>query len=207
MYTSESDFSNIIKSSQPPIYEIPVTSVVDRYARPSNLARTAILRTNEMETDHRQKTLVVPVPVVVPTRVPIGRARRTLTDDGSDDVVHHIGLVSPPPSFAMAPQHSSHVRATVSTSTTDYYELPRITPVAPPDFPDRNRTYIRQARAHSNTVPSNHDELIDAPLAASRQTLVKDKDYEPSLHRPVQVRRLPSLSESIAWANPPEWRA
>ena len=90
MYTSESDFSNIIKSSQPPIYEIPVTSVVDRYARPSNLARTSILRTNELDThamdsDHRHKTLVVPVPVVVPTRVPIGRARRTLTDDGSDD--------------------------------------------------------------------------------------------------------------------------
>ena len=202
MYTSESDFSNIIKSSQPPIYEIPVTSVVDRYARPSNLARTSILRTNEldahaMDSDHRHKTLVVPVPVVVPTRVPIGRARRTLTDDGSDDVVHHIGLLSPPPSFAMAPQHSSHVRATVSTSTTDYYELPRITPVPPPDFPDRNRTYVRQARAHSNTVLSNHDELIDAPLTASHQTLVKDKDYEPSLHRPVQVRRLHSPSPSI----------
>jgi hypothetical protein len=180
MYTSEADFSHVIKSSQPPIIEIP---------HPSNLTRSRILRTNEPGTqlttdDHLYESIVVPSPVVQRKEILMGRARRTLTDDGSADVVHHIGIVSPPLSYSIVKRPSPQTK---TTSTTDQFEPPHVSTVAPPDFVDRTAVYIRHERAHRDIIQPSSDDLVDGPLSTSHQVLFKDDDYEPSLRRPVQV--------------------
>src|SRR5579862_6003044 len=108
MYTSDTDFTNVIKSSQPPIIESPLG---DHQHRPSHLTRTRIIRTNEPGTqsfddDQRSRVMFVQPPVVQ-TKVVMGHARRTLTDDGSADVVHHISIVSPPPSISIVKRPST----------------------------------------------------------------------------------------------------
>jgi hypothetical protein len=182
MYTSDTDFSNVIKSSQPPIIEIPV---IDYQHRPSNLSRSRILRTNEPSTQTIDNDLIIVRPPQT-KEVVIGRARRTLTDDGSADVVHHIGIVSPPPSYSIVKRPATKIRTTMTTSTSDQHEVPRITIISPPDFP--NRSHARQERISSSTVKIHSDDLIDAPLSASQQILIKDEDYDASLRRPVQVK-------------------
>jgi len=191
MYTSEMDFTNVIKSTQPPIIEIPLN---DRQHRPSNLTRARILRTNEPGIqsfdDHQRNDVIVVRPPMVQTKeVLMGRARRTLTDDGSADVVHHIGIVSPPPSISIVKRPSTQIRATITTSTTDQYELPQVSIVAPPDFVERSPVQIRQQRIQSNIIQPHSDDLIDGPLSSTQQILIKDDDYDPSLRRPIQVKR------------------
>ena len=192
MYASHGDLGHAIKSSQPPILEIPIIPVVDRRLHPSNLSRTSILRTNEpgrgsVDSDHRSTIIIVPTPVVTQTRIPVGQAHRTMTDDGSADVVHHIGITAPPTSFIADKPSPSRVRTTVTTSVSGRYQQPQVSTVSPPDLASRERVYVRQERAKSNIIPSMTSELIDAPLSSSQQTLLKDADYDASLRRPVQV--------------------
>jgi hypothetical protein len=126
---------------------------------------------------------------VVQTKdVVMGRARRTLTDDGSGDVVHHIGSVSPPP-ISIVKRPATRIRTTITTSTTDQYELPQVTTVPPPDFDDRSQVFIRQQRIQSKIAQPDSDGLQDSPLTATQQTLIKDDDYDRSLHRPIQVKK------------------
>jgi len=189
MYTSDTDFTHVIKSSQPPIIELPLT---DRQHRPSNLTRTRIIRTNEPGTqsfddDQRSRVIVVRPPIVQTNEVVMGHARRTLTDDGSADVVHHISIVSPPPSISIVKRPSTQIRST--TSTTDQYESPQVITVAPPDFVDRSQVFIQKQRIKADITPPHSDGLIDRVLSTSQQTLIKDDDYDPSLRRPVQVKK------------------
>ena len=192
MYTAEGEFSRAVRYSQPPIIEPPST---DRHHRHSNLSRTSIVRTNDMGTqlfdnDQRRNMFVVRPPVVQTKEVIVGRARRTLTDDGSADVVHHIGIVSPPlPSYSMEKQPSTHKRTTITTSTTDRYNLPHVITVPPPDFADREDTVIRKRRLHSRPTQPSSDELIDTAVTATQPILIKDDDYDPSLRIPVQVKK------------------
>lgn len=191
MYTSDTDFTHVIKASQPPIIELPLD---DRQHRPSNLTRTAILRTNEpgiqsFADDQPQKAIVVRPPKVQTKEIVMGQARRSLTDDGSADVVHHIGIISPPPSYSIVKRPSVQIRTTVTTSTTDQYELPQLTTVSPPDFVDRSQVFIRQKRIQSHTTQPSSDDLIDSALSTTQPTLIKDDDYDPSLRRPVQVKK------------------
>lgn len=193
MYASNGDLGHAIKFSQPPILEIPVIPVVERRPHSSNLSRTSILRTNEpgrqsIDSSQHSTMIIVPTPVVTQTRIPIGRAHRTMTDDGSADVVHHIGITSPPAAFVADKTSPSRIRTTMSTSVTERYEEPHIVTVPPSDFKDRERVYVRQERAKSNIIPPMTDELIDGALSTSQQTLLKDADYDASLRRPVQVR-------------------
>jgi hypothetical protein len=190
MYTSETDFTHVIKSSQPPIIERPLS---DRQHHPSNLTRTRILRTNEsgiqsFDDYPRHEPIVVRPPTVQTRDILIGRARRTLTDDGSADVVHHVGIVSPPPAYSIVKRLSTQIRATITTSTTDQYELPQVITVPPPDFVDRSQIYIRQQRIQSHIAQPHSDDLIDGALSSSQQVLIKDDDYDPSLRIPVQVK-------------------
>jgi len=204
MYTSDADFAHALKSSQP-IIEIPPT---DRQHRPSNLSRTRIIRTNEPGTqsfdDDQRSRLIVVQPPIVQTKIPMGHARRTLTDDGSADVVHHISVVSPPTAISIIKRSPTQIRSTVTTSTTDQYESPQVITVAPPDFVDRSQVFIKKQRIKSEITPPHTDGLIDAPLSTSQQTLIKDADYDPSLRRPVQVKKkqffistFPDLVESF----------
>lgn len=192
MYTAEGEFSRAVRYSQPPIIEPPST---DRQQRLSNLSRTSIVRTNDLGTpsfdnDQRRNMFVVRPPVVQTKEVIVGRARRTLTDDGSADVVHHIGIVSPPlPSYSMEKQPSTHKRTTITTSTTDRYDLPHVITVPPPDFADREETVIRKRRLHSRPTQPSSDELIDTAVTATQPILIKDDDYDPSLRIPVQVKK------------------
>ncbi len=170
-YTNELDLSHVIKLSQPPVIEPPPH-------RLSDLTRTSILRINESD---RNRPIVVHPPTVHTRDVIMGRARRTLTDDGSADVVHHVGIISPPTSFSIVK------RPTVTTSTTDQYELPQISTIAPPDFADRSQILIRQRRIQSNIAQPSSDDLIDSALSTTQPILIKD-DHDPRLRRPVQVK-------------------
>jgi hypothetical protein len=119
MHTSDIDLgNNVLKSSHPPI-------ITDRHYRPSNLFRTQIIRMDE--------------PLVVQTKeVLMGRARRTVTDDGCTDVVHHVGLASPPIIYSSLQQPSSPTTITIEAIVNDRHEIPYLTTVDPPDFLDRN---------------------------------------------------------------------
>jgi hypothetical protein len=187
MYASDTDFTHVIKATQPAIIELPL---VDRQQRPSNLTRTRILRTNETGTQSYDNDLIIVRPPVVQTKeIVMGHARRTLTDDGSADVVHHIGIVSPPPSYSIVKRPSAQTRPTTTTSTTDQHQIRRISTVSPPDFPIRSQVYTRQERIPSSVVQILPDELVDGALSTSQQVLIKDEDYDPSLRRPVQVKK------------------
>jgi len=190
MYISDTDIGNVIKASQPPIIELPI-NVIGQH-RPANLTRARILRTNDSGTrsyDNDQRNhFVVPQPTVVRSEVTMRHARRTLTDDGNADVVHHVGIVSPPLSYTIVKPLPTQKRTTITTSTTDQYEAPRVTTVAPPDFVDRSQVRIRPVRIQSNIVQPHSDGLIDGPLSTSQQVLFKDEDYDPNLRRPVQVK-------------------
>ena len=187
MYTSEIDSFNAIKATQPPIIEIPFND------RQSNLTRTPIRRTNDsgiqsFDNDQRRNDIVVQRPIVQTRDVVISRARRTITDDGSADVVHHVGIISPPLSYSIVQRPSTQIRTTITTSTTDQYELPQVTTVSPPDFIDRNQILIRQQRIQSNIAQPSSDDLVDGALTTTQPSLIKDDDYDRSLRRPVQVK-------------------
>ena len=119
MYTSDVDLSsNVLKTSHPPI-------AADRHHLPLNLSRTRMVRPDE--------------PLAVQTNeILMGRARRTVTDDGCADVVHHVGLASPPTIYANVKQPSSQTRITITATVNDDLEIPYVTTVEPPDFVDRN---------------------------------------------------------------------
>ncbi|CAF4948813.1 unnamed protein product, partial [Rotaria socialis] len=79
-------------------------------------------------------------PVVQTKKIRTGRARRIVTDDGSADVVHHVGIVSPPPSYsALEPVSAPRVPIKI-----ERYDTAHITTMAPPDFVDRTEIYIRK---------------------------------------------------------------
>lgn len=113
----------------------------------------------------------------------MGRARRTLTDDGSADVVHHVGIISPPPAISIIKRPSPPVQ------TIDRYQIPQVSTIDPPDFVDRNQIFIRKKRLQSNIIQPDTDNLIDAPLSTTQQTLIQDIDYEPRLRQPIQVMK------------------
>jgi hypothetical protein len=191
MYISDTDIGNVIKASQPPIIELPINAIDNRQHRPSNLTRAPILRTNDSGTqsyDNDQRITVLRPTVVQSKEVVMGRARRILTDDGNADVVHHIGIVSPPLSYSIIKPPPTQKRTTITTSTSDQYEAPRVTTVAPPDFVDRSQAHIRPVRVQSNIVQPHTDGLIDGAVSTSQQVLFKDEDYDPNLRRPVQVK-------------------
>jgi hypothetical protein len=188
MFASQTDFIHVIKSSQPPIIEIPVIPISNR------LSRTSILRQNVhvpaiRDSDQHHRTLIVPSPVVIRNKVPVGRARRTLTDDGSTDVVHHIGIISPPiASSYLEKRSSTQFRTTLNTNLTDDVQHTRISTASSTDFIKHDRTFIRKERATSNIIPLRNDELIDGPLTSSQEILYKDEDYDANLRQPVQVK-------------------
>ncbi|CAF1311454.1 unnamed protein product, partial [Adineta steineri] len=192
MFTSDADMSNVLKSVQPPIIELPINAIGDRQRRPIDLTRSPVLRTNESGTqsfddDQRNDYIVVRPPVVQTSNVVMGRARRTLTDDGNADVVHHIGIIAPPTTFSIIKQPTTQLRATSTTSTTDHYELPRIITVSPPDFSNRTQTRIHQEHIQSTVIQPYTDDLIDGALTSSQQILHKDENYDPSIRRSVQI--------------------
>ncbi|CAF1029712.1 unnamed protein product, partial [Adineta ricciae] len=191
MYTSDADMGSVLKSSQPPIIELPINAIADRVYRPSNLTQARVVRTNEQGVSiyadgSNNDVIVVRPPIVRTTDVVMGRAHRTLTDDGNTDVVHHIGIASPPTSFSLVKRPTTQIHMS-TTSTSDQYETPRVITVAPPDFPQRIQTHIRTERADDNVVQPHTSELIDGPLTSSQQVLYQNGEYDPSLRRPVQI--------------------
>lgn len=63
----------------------------------------------------------------------MGRARRTLTDDGAAEVVYHLGASSPPATYQQ-PANTLEV-----ARIYDQYELPSLMTIDPPDFLARAR--------------------------------------------------------------------
>ena len=195
MYTSDVDFRSAAKSSQPPIIEVPIIPIVDREQRPLNLSRTSILRTNEPPTksvddDDSNRLFIVPQPNVRVQKVTKGRARRTLTDDGSTDVVHHISIVSPPPSYTAVKRITTPIPTTVRTSRTDEFEVPCAELIPPPDFIDRTHIRVPKGRARVHTVQPLSNVLTDRVLSTTQPTITKDDDYGRSPSKPAKVKHL-----------------
>jgi len=139
IYTSEIDLiNNFIKTSHPPIID-----------------------------HHRQDFSVVSSPTVVETKeIIMGRARQTLTDDGSDMLVHHVGTTFPPSIYSDVKQSSPQRRIRLTATINEQYDIPYVTDVDSLDFIDRNQMHIRQEQDHN-------DGIIDGTLNASKQVLLK----------------------------------
>jgi len=141
--------------------------------------------TNELDLSHVIKLSQPPVIEPPPHRLSDLTRTSILRINESDRnrpiVVHHVGIISPPTSFSIVK------RPTVTTSTTDQYELPQISTIAPPDFADRSQILIRQRRIQSNIAQPSSDDLIDSALSTTQPILIKD-DHDPRLRRPVQVK-------------------
>ena len=193
-YVSDIDSFNALKATQPPIIESPL-----RF-RQSQLDRTRIVHTNDY--DPQRSDIIVPRPVVQTREIPVGRARRTLTDDGSADVIHHVGIISPPLSYSIVAPTPK--RTTISTSTRNQYETPQVTTISPPDFVDRNQTLIRQQRIHPHIAQPTSNELVDSPLTTTQQVLIKDSDHDPNLRRPVQI--ITSIETDMVTSRRPQAR-
>ena len=170
------------------------------FDRSSNLTRTSILRINEPGTSpirqqSRKDDLIVPSPVVNRIKVPMSRARRTLADEGNSDVVHHVGIISPPPAYVADKIPSpTRVRTTLSTA---YSET-----IKSPDSVNPQKIVIRKSRAKSNIISPVDGDLIDAPLAASHQTLIKDDhQIDPKLRQPVKVSLFNQFRPSFVLIN------
>lgn len=118
-YTSKIELNaNVVKSTHPPIID------VNRQSKP-----------------HQDFLIVSPSNILQTKEIIMGRARRTVIDDGSLDVVNHVGVISPPPVFSIAIPSTSKTTCTTSQSTViNRYEIPNITTVDPPDFIDRKKT-------------------------------------------------------------------
>ncbi|CAF1094059.1 unnamed protein product [Rotaria sordida] len=141
IHNSEIDLSNnLIKYSHPPIINIHHQSQSHDFitTTPSNVVQT--------------KEIIM------------GRARRTLIDDGSNEIIHHVGIISPPPIYSILIPSTSQINTTIY----DQHEIPHITTVDPPDFIDQKQIYIRQEQDYS-------DKIIDT----SRQVIISHSPYRP----------------------------
>ncbi|CAF3139432.1 unnamed protein product [Rotaria sp. Silwood2] len=146
VYNSEIDLTNnLLKYSHPPIIDIHHQSHDDFLTvSPSN-----VLQTNE---------------------IIMGRARRTLIDDGSNEIIQHVAIVSPPPVYSFFIP-SSQTNTTLTTMINDQHEIPHITTIDPPDLIDRKQIYISQQ--------DHNDEIIDSVLSTSQQVIVSHPPYHP----------------------------
>ncbi|CAF4404984.1 unnamed protein product [Rotaria socialis] len=135
MCNSEIDLStNVIKSTHPPIID---------FDRPSPL---------------RHDFLVVSPSNIIQTKeIIMGRARRTIIDDGSTDVVQHVGIIAPPQIYSILTSSASKVN--------NLNEVPILTTVDPPDFADRKKRPRQQDQS---------DGLIDSVLQTSQQAISSD---------------------------------
>ncbi|CAM4799470.1 unnamed protein product [Rotaria magnacalcarata] len=140
MCNSEIDLStNVIKSTHPPIIDCD---------RPSPL---------------RHDFLVVSPSNIIQTKeIIMGRARRTIIDDGSTDVVQHVGIISPPQIYSILIPPTSQTNTTLTSKVNNLYEVPTLTTVDPPDFVDTKK--IRRQQDQS-------DGLIDSVLQTSQQVI------------------------------------
>jgi hypothetical protein len=78
------------------------------------------LNRNIIKSRTRNDFLMVSPPIIVQTKeIIMGRARRTLTNDGSDDVIHHISSISPPPIYSID-KRPSEIRTSYRPQTNIY---------------------------------------------------------------------------------------
>jgi hypothetical protein len=124
------------------------------------------------ETDLEKKSSrkdfnIVQPPIVVQTKeIIMGRARRTLTDDGSCDIVHHVGISSPPIIYSDLERSLSQTRLKLTGTIHDQYDMSHLTTFHPPDFIDRQQMRLRQERDHN-------EEVLQNALRASKQVFSK----------------------------------
>jgi hypothetical protein len=123
---------------------------------------------------HRPRThnnfLMVSPPIIVQTKeIIMGRARRTLTNDGSSDVIHHISGVSPPPIYSVNKRSSSQARIRFTATINEPYDSSYITAIDPLDFVDRNRQdgmiitqHHPQTKIYTHTYQTSPIEICHA---------------------------------------------
>jgi hypothetical protein len=114
--------------------------------------------------------LMVSPPIIVQTKeIIMGRARRTLTNDGTTDIIHHISSVSPPPIFSSSKRSLPTSQTRKRLTTTEPYDKLYITTIPPPDFPDRNQkdenirtSYRLQAKIYTNIPETKPIQICHA---------------------------------------------
>ncbi|UJR09413.1 hypothetical protein I4U23_013654 [Adineta vaga] len=132
-YTSDVHFSNnVIKSSHPPIIDFH--------------------HGNHLQPDFP----IVSAPTIVQTKeIVMGRARRTLTDDGGDMIIQHVSTTLPPPIHSDCRKPSSSRRKiTIIATINDHCKETAVTDV---DLQNSiNKQYL-------------NDEMMDGVISASKQ--------------------------------------
>ncbi|CAF1006180.1 unnamed protein product [Adineta steineri] len=136
---------------------------------------------------------IVSPPTIIQTKeIVMGRARRSLTEDGSEHFVHYIGTTLPPPIYSDNKQSSSKNRITFTATIYDQYDLPYTTDVDSLDITDRKQMRIQQEKDSSN-------KITDDTLKTAKQVIAS----HPSVRMPhrSQTKIYPSngtLTEQIA---------
>jgi hypothetical protein len=129
---------------------------------------------SETDLAIRKDFVIVSPPIVVHTKdIIMGRARRAVVNDGSGEIVQHVGVSSPPTVYSNPQRSSSQPRFDLTRSLYDQYAIPHVTTVYPPDFVDRQQLHIRQ-----ELDPS--DDFIHSVLRASQQVIILNKNLSKS---------------------------
>ena len=124
-------------------------------------------QTDLIKKSSRKDFHIVSSPIVVQTKeIIMGRARRTLTEDGSCDIVHHVGISSPPIIYSDLERSLSQTRLKLTGTIHDQYDMSHLTTIHPPDVIDQQQMRLRQERDHN-------EEVLQNALRASKQVFFK----------------------------------
>lgn len=136
--------TNVIKSSHPPIIDVHHQS--------------------ETRSCH-DFILVSPSNLVETKEIVMGRARRTLNDDGITNIIHHIGIVSPPTIYSITPPSPPLIKRTTLTAMINYeHEVPYVSALEQPEGIDRKQNCTRKERDDCNA-------MVDGVLSTSHQVI------------------------------------
>jgi hypothetical protein len=118
---------------------------------------------------------MVSPPIITQTKeIIMGRARQTVTDDGSNDIIHHISSISPPPIYSVDKRSSSETRIRVTATIKD-----------PPDLVDQNEivrtSYRPQTKIYTNISQTNPIQVCHANRIESESDSLSIVNIEPIL--------------------------
>ncbi|CAF3554936.1 unnamed protein product [Rotaria sp. Silwood1] len=146
--------NNLIKYSHPPIINID----------------------QKNQCHHHDFLTVSPSNIVQTKEIIMGRARRLLIDDGTDEIIQHVGVISPPPIYSIFIPSSSSAAAqrnlALTTMINNQHEIPHITTIDPPDFIDRKQFHIRQEE-------DTNDGILDNVLSIPQQGIISHYPHRP----------------------------
>jgi hypothetical protein len=165
--------------------------------------------TSEPEKTPRDFSTISPTIIVQRKEVIMGRARRTLTNDGSGEIMHHISTVSPPAIYSLDKRSSPQARIIV-TATIDLPDFRhRSEKIIPTPSRPQTKLYttipqtksIEISRAHRRE-PATHDlsfANIQAiiPLNQHEMNSLTDQSYNDQISQYTELKPEPEQSTLI----------